>query len=105
MTLSVALIQLFHEMMLSLMLQYLLPPELHSTHHLAITTIPHYTTGGNYKTGVAFGDCVQYGCDVAQEVTKFLTSDDTSEGISLLLDQSAAAAAAVEQPVGVPMSN
>jgi hypothetical protein len=43
---------------------------------------------------------VQYGCDVAQEVTKFLTSDDTSEGVSLLTLENTA----VEQAVEVPMS-
>ena len=47
---------------------------------LTLSTIPSSIAGGNYKTGVAFGDCVQYGCDVATEVTKFLTAQDTNEG-------------------------
>jgi protoporphyrinogen/coproporphyrinogen III oxidase len=33
--------------------------------------------GGNYKTGVAFGDCVQYGADVAKEVSDYLSSVDS----------------------------
>ena len=45
---------------------------------------------------------MQYGCDVAQEVTKFLTSDDTSEGVSLMALENTAVA--VEQAVEVPMS-
>jgi len=31
--------------------------------------------GGNFRSGVAFGDCVQYGADVAKEVTSFVKSE------------------------------
>jgi hypothetical protein len=30
--------------------------------------------GGNFKTGVAFGDCVQFGADIAKQAGSFLTS-------------------------------
>ncbi len=31
--------------------------------------------GGNFRSGVAFGDCVQYGADVAKELTSFVKSE------------------------------
>jgi len=31
--------------------------------------------GGNYKTGVAFGDCVQYGATIATELSDYLKSN------------------------------
>eukprot|EP01039_Chlorochromonas_danica_P007284 gene7284-8061_t len=39
----------------------------------AMANRPGLFLGGNYVTGVAFGDCIQYGADVAQEVSSYLS--------------------------------
>lgn len=30
--------------------------------------------GGNFRTGVAFGDCVQYGADIAKDIASYLST-------------------------------
>lgn len=38
-----------------------------------VKTQPGLFVGGNYMTGVAVGDCIQYGMNVAKEVMEFLS--------------------------------
>mmetsp|Transcript_18650 Transcript_18650/g.18747 ORF Transcript_18650/g.18747 Transcript_18650/m.18747 type:complete len:569 (+) Transcript_18650:48-1754(+) len=40
----------------------------------AMKDTPGLILGGNYKTGVAFGDCVQFGADVSKDVLSYINS-------------------------------
>jgi oxygen-dependent protoporphyrinogen oxidase len=42
---------------------------------------PGLFLGGNYKTGVAFGDCIQYGADVAKAAIEYLDSNQETGSV------------------------
>lgn len=35
------------------------------------SAFPGLFIGGNYKNGVAFGDCIQFGCDIAKNASNY----------------------------------
>jgi len=57
--------------------------------------------GGNYRTGVAFGDCVAYGADVAVSVAQFLNTAQPST----TTEAQAQAQAQAQTTVGVSTSS
>jgi hypothetical protein len=57
---------------------------------------PGFFLGGNYRTGVAFGDCVQFGWTEAEKVASFLktssslqSSKDIPESVKAPIDETA----------------
>ncbi len=36
---------------------------------------PGLFLGGNYRSGIAFGDCVQFGSTVARDIAKYLSTN------------------------------
>jgi oxygen-dependent protoporphyrinogen oxidase len=53
---------------------------------------PGFFLGGNYRTGVAFGDCVQFGWTEADRVVKFLDSMESGGGEAAVPVEKAASA-------------
>lgn len=47
-----------------------------------VQKFPGLYLGGNYKTGIALGDCVQFGVEVAGEVETYLSVTDVAENIA-----------------------